>query len=180
MRICSEWGSICHKQQAGRRSGAAAVPAAAMPALQLPVAARSADNAIKRRITPTKAAPFFVASCWQLPACFFPLSHLDLPRESLPRVASAVPTPKQVPGWYSGRGCGCVTSPLQLGDAVSLISHMPLWVYAPISRPRRIGLLGLLGNPNNTSLYAAYSLASTNHPPPGRGHAQAPAIQARK
>jgi hypothetical protein len=55
-----------------------------------------------------------------------------------------------------------------------------LWVYAPISPPQRMGLLGLLGNPNNTSLYAAYSLASTNHPPPGRGHAQAPAIQARK
>jgi len=32
-----------------------------------------------------------------------------------------------------------------------------------------MGLLGLLGNPNNTSLYAAYSLASTNHPPPGGG-----------
>jgi len=70
------------------------------------------------------------------------------------------------------------------GDAVQhegvVASHVPVWVYAPISLPQRMGLLGLLGNPNNTSLYAAYSLASTNHPPPGRGHAQAPAIQARK
>jgi hypothetical protein len=42
------------------------------------------------------------------------------------------------------------------------------WVYAPISIAHGIGLLELLGNPNNTSLYAAYSLASTNHPPPPR------------
>jgi hypothetical protein len=49
-----------------------------------------------------------------------------------------------------------------------------LWVYAPISLASGIGLLGLLGNPNNTRLsrarlYAAYSLASTNHPPPEGG-----------
>jgi hypothetical protein len=41
--------------------------------------------------------------------------------------------------------------------------------YAPISLANGIGLLGLLGNPNNTRLYAAYSLASTNQPPPEGG-----------
>jgi hypothetical protein len=45
-----------------------------------------------------------------------------------------------------------------------------LWVYAPVSLAANgMGLLGLLGNPNNTRLYAAYSLASTNHTPPEGG-----------
>jgi hypothetical protein len=48
---------------------------------------------------------------------------------------------------------GCTTKKLSYAALKGLATPTtPPWVYAPIRLPQRIGLLGLLGNPNNTSL----------------------------
>ena len=75
--------------------------------------------------------------------------------------------------WYGHLGRSSVGIRFGL-VMVDIISHFVLvwfsagvkgteWVYAPISPPQRMGLLGLLGNPNNTSLKPTRSTAIVSH-----------------
>jgi hypothetical protein len=130
---------------------------------------RAARPALMGRHTPSKAKPWSASKS--------PSAHarpcLGCAVELALRVAPLAPPRRPTPVVRSAGGVGAhppvpfglSSPPAAVAAAVTffycffllllLPQHAPPWVYAPISLAHGIGLLELLGNPNNTSLKAA-------------------------